>query len=53
MSGTESTASGEFDIHATYLHILEDKEISHPLAAILALSELVVNSKGTFLPRSL
>ncbi|KAI0818592.1 hypothetical protein BC629DRAFT_1669689 [Irpex lacteus] len=47
MPGTESTTvTGEFDIHATYLHILEDKEISPPLAAILALSELVVNSKA-------
>ncbi|KAI0341690.1 IF-2B-domain-containing protein [Trametopsis cervina] len=46
MSGTNQTAAGEFDIHTTYLRILEDKEISPPLAAILALSELVVNSKA-------
>ncbi|KAI0695898.1 hypothetical protein BC835DRAFT_1344410 [Cytidiella melzeri] len=46
MPGTDLTAPEEFDIHAAYLHILEDTEISPPLAAILALSELVVNSKA-------
>ncbi|TCD69721.1 translation initiation factor eIF-2B subunit alpha [Steccherinum ochraceum] len=39
-----SPESNRFDLHATYRQNLQNHEISPPLAAILALSELVVNS---------
>lgn len=35
-----------FNIHATYQRILKDEEISTPLAAILALTELIEASNG-------
>lgn len=68
MSGTATTLNPGFDIYATYLHVLEDRQvgqgvsklrdmllkmillpqISPPLGAIMALTELMANSRGEF-----
>ncbi|PCH38240.1 nagb/rpia/CoA transferase-like protein [Wolfiporia cocos MD-104 SS10] len=41
-----SDVSGRFDIYATFQRILEDDQISPPLAAILALTESIVKSNA-------
>lgn len=46
MSGTATTLNPGFDIYATYLRVLEDKQISPPLGAIMALTELMANSRA-------
>lgn len=43
-SGAPSDDTGDFDIWATYQSILNDEKISTPLAAILALTELIRRS---------
>ncbi|KAH8117417.1 hypothetical protein DFH11DRAFT_1724424 [Phellopilus nigrolimitatus] len=40
------TRSGNFDIHGAYRRILTNERISTPLAAILALTELIEQSNG-------
>ncbi|KAJ9098213.1 hypothetical protein QFC21_004542 [Naganishia friedmannii] len=40
---------GEFDVNAAYVRALRDEQVPHPLAAILALTQLLENSTATTL----
>ncbi|KAJ9117458.1 hypothetical protein QFC22_004308 [Naganishia vaughanmartiniae] len=40
---------GEFDVNAAYVQALRDDQVPHPLAAILALTQLLENSTATTL----
>lgn len=46
MASEASSSKGEFDIYQTYRKILDDEEMSPPLAAILSLSQLMVESNA-------
>ncbi|KAJ9119388.1 hypothetical protein QFC24_005621 [Naganishia onofrii] len=46
---TRAGTPGEFDVNAAYVRALRDEQVPHPLAAILALTQLLEHSTATTL----